>query len=76
MLGLGSKVGDAAKILNETKAGQVFEYSDDLEKKIYLLYEKWKSGSHLKIDRAKIEKYTRKNLTNNLANIFDQLVEN
>ena len=76
VLGLGSKVGDAAKILNETKAGQVFEYSDDLEKKIYLLYEKWKSGSHLKIDRAKIEKYTRKNLTNNLANIFDQLVEN
>jgi glycosyltransferase involved in cell wall biosynthesis len=76
VLGLGSKDGDAAKILDETKAGQMFEYSDDLEQKILLLYEEWKAGIKLEIDRTKIEKYTRKNLTKDLANIFDQLVEN
>jgi len=72
VLGIGSKEGDAAKILKETCAGDVYEYSDNLEKIIEDLYDKWKNGSKFEIDNSKIEKYTRKNLTESLVSIFEE----
>lgn len=75
VLGIGSKNGDAAKILRKTNAGEVFGYSDDLENVILDLYKNWKKGSSFEIDKTQIEKYTRKNLTKDLVNIFEQLVK-
>ena len=75
VLGIGPKDGDAARILKETGAGEVFEYSDKLENVIMDLYNKWENGSSFEIDNTQIEKYTRKNLTKGLVNIFEQLVK-
>ena len=72
IMGIGSKDGDAAQILRETGAGDAFNYTDNLEKIITDLYNKWRDGINSEIDISKIEKYSRKNLTQSLVKIFEE----
>lgn len=71
ILGIGPEYGEAAQILNETRAGKMFEYSDVEKVNKFIRYEfnNWQSGNHKKETR-KIEIYNRINLTKQLAEII------
>lgn len=73
-LGIGPKDGDAAQILNELGTGQMIEFSDNPEDIILEQFRKWQKGDRIKADFSKSSKYSRKNLTKKLVNIFEQLV--
>lgn len=78
ILGIGPIDGDAAKILIETNCGQMFGYNDDLLAVILDQYNKFISGSKLKINAAlpqeeALTKYSRRNLTRQLVDVFEAL---
>jgi hypothetical protein len=68
--------GDLAQILGESQAGFISEYDDlpQIKRIILLLYEKFLSSDL--ISNAKgIEKYSRRNLTSELATVLDKMIE-
>ena len=76
ILAIGPTDGDLARILEETGAGYISEY-DDMEsiKKIVLeLYEKYLQNN-LDNNLKEIGKYSRKNLTAELAAILNKMIE-
>ena len=76
ILGVGPTDGDAAKILRETKAGYMIDFEDEIEteKNILLYYELYKNKT-LVIDSQSVEKFSRKNLTNELSDILNSLTK-
>lgn len=74
ILAIGPTDGDTAKILEETKSGRIADFNDD--KKIREIvkdyYEKYKNGT-LSVSTTSTEKYSRKELTRQLAGILDKL---
>lgn len=75
ILAIGPEDGDLAGILKETKTGLIADFDDEtmLRKNILDYFEKFKSGK-LVIHGSGIERYSRKNLTAELAGIFDSLL--
>ena len=73
---IGPSDGDLAKILEETEAGFISEYNDldRIKKIILMLYEKY-LGNDLKNSPKEIEKYSRRNLTAELAGILNRIIE-
>ncbi len=71
ILGIGPTSGDAAKILEETKCGQMFDYTDELTDVIQSQFDYWKTNVKHEVDEDELKKYTRKNLTAQLVKIFD-----
>lgn len=74
---IGPSDGDLAQILKETEAGFISEY-DDLEgikKTVLMLYQKY-LGNDLNNSPKGIEKYSRKNLTAELAGVLNQMIGN
>lgn len=71
ILSFGPKDADVAKILDQTKAGKHFDYSEKEKVKdfIYNQYLNWKSGKTTE-NESSIEQYSRKNLTKTLAQIL------
>jgi len=72
---IGPSDGDLAQILEETEAGFISEY-DDLEgikKTVLMLYEKY-LGNNLNNSPKGIEKYSRKNLTAELAGVLNKII--
>jgi glycosyltransferase involved in cell wall biosynthesis len=71
---IGPVDGDAAKIMQETNCGKTvnFDDHDELKKIIINYYEKYKTGS-LKVESRQIEKYSRKELTQKLSVLLDQI---
>lgn len=71
ILSFGVKEGDVAKILEETRSGQHFGYDEGEDIKHFILesYQKWKGGA-LTCAVGNIQKYSRKNLTQKLAEIL------
>lgn len=71
VMGVGPADGDAAEILRNTGAGEMFEYGEvtQLKEKIEIWYELYKQNS-LKISVSSVEKYSRKSLTSQLAEII------
>lgn len=73
ILGFGDPAGEAASIVREIDAGHFFKYNDVKGTEIFLKnqYQLWKNG---KLRRKKndsfIAKYDRKQITQNLAEIF------
>ncbi|WP_315077728.1 glycosyltransferase [uncultured Clostridium sp.] len=63
------------KLLVETNSGVNVEYDNifNIQKEIKVYYEKWKNGYIVKINRNKINKYERKELTKKLVNIFREI---
>lgn len=76
ILAIGPSDGDLARILKESEAGFISEY-DNLEqiKKIVLMhYEKYLNND-LKNSPKGIDKYSRKNLTAELAGVLNKMME-
>lgn len=71
---IGPTDGDVAAILNETKSGKTFDFDDIINLKSHLLnlFEKYKTGI-LKINPVNIERYSRKNLTAEIAAVLNKL---
>jgi hypothetical protein len=72
ILCIGPSGGDVYKILTETNSGYLSGYDDiqSLEKNIFALYDKFKKGT-LSSESKGIEKYSRKELTSDLANVLN-----
>jgi len=72
ILGIGSPAGDAAKLLSETNAGVMIDFENNIElkKQLKIYYELYKSGN-LEVNSASIEKYSRRELTAQLAEILE-----
>jgi len=77
VIGIGYTDGDAAAILNQTGAGEVFDFEDEVSLKTKLLsyYQQYKSGKlSVKADKEAIAQYSRKKLTEQLAALINQLL--
>jgi len=76
ILGIGPKYGDAAKILEKTKTGKMFEFNEfgGIKREIEKQYENWGKGVKPEVNKNEIEKYSRRRLTYKLTEIFDSLI--
>jgi glycosyltransferase involved in cell wall biosynthesis len=74
ILAVGPVDGDAAEILLQSHAGTIAGYNDHdlMYAQVKDFYAKYKSGN-LKIDSRGVEKYSRKELTGQLANVLNSL---
>jgi glycosyltransferase involved in cell wall biosynthesis len=74
ILAIGPVEGDAAHILNETKAGKIFDFTDKqgIKNALLNLY----NHKQPQPEMSAIMAYSRKNLTGKLAYILNQLAEN
>jgi hypothetical protein len=74
IIAIGPVDGDAAAILNETRSGRIFDFNDSVNLKNHImeLYEKYRTGN-LEVDSTHIEKFSRRNLTVELANVITNL---
>jgi hypothetical protein len=73
ILAVGPPEWDVEKILKETSAGSCFNYDERENLKVQILsyYELFKQGK-LKSESKNIEKYSRRNLTGNLAQLLTE----
>ncbi|KQT17606.1 glycosyl transferase family 1 [Chryseobacterium sp. Leaf404] len=71
IISFGPDEADVAKILDETKAGKHFSYSDSKEIEDFILekFELWKNGNLLE-NTQNIEQFSRRNLTKQLSEIL------
>lgn len=76
ILGVGPEDGDASKVLKETGAGKMFEFSDfeNLNDKVWEQFNNWKNNLQYKTNKEAFKKYSRRELTRNLVQIFEELV--
>ena len=74
ILAIGPKSGDAAQILQDSGAGEIVDYDENMRivEVIRALYEKYLQND-LKNNPKGIEKYSRKNLTADLAAILNKI---
>jgi glycosyltransferase involved in cell wall biosynthesis len=77
VLCIGIEGGDAEKIINETRAGLFAGFDDavTMEKDILYFYNKYKEG-YLPCESINIERYSRKSLTGDVANVLNSMVSN
>ncbi|RKT01505.1 glycosyltransferase family protein [Chryseobacterium defluvii] len=75
ILSFGPDQADVSKILEQTQAGKHFSYSDSESIKSFILkkFELWKNGNSIE-SIQNIEQFSRKNLTQQLAEVLDQTV--
>lgn len=77
ILSFSTEGGVLTKILDETQTGVNFEYDDTEGIKKYLMnkYNQWKEHEQVScgVDNA-IEKYSRRNLTHKLSDVFDEVL--
>ena len=73
ILCIGPTDGDAAKIIEECKAGKTFDYSD--ENGIYDFIETYMSNEFI-FENKNYIKYSRRNLTKNLSKILTDMADN
>ncbi|MCU7615596.1 glycosyl transferase family 1 [Chryseobacterium sp. PBS4-4] len=71
IISFGPNEADVAKILDETNAGKHFSYQDSEAIKNFIQekFELWKGGN-LQESKGNIDKFSRRNLTKNLADIL------
>ena len=71
---IGPPDGDAAKILQETHCGEVFDFTDKTQLKTYLAgaYKKFKAGK-LVTHCTGVEQYERRKLTGEMANVLHRI---
>jgi len=69
----GPKDGDAAEIIFETNCGKTFDYKESASGFIAELVDSKKDNRRFTADENRISKYSRKNLTKELSDIFNEL---
>ena len=74
ILGIGDSESEPAKILKETKSGKMFDYDkiEEIADFIEMRYKEWQAGKTFSVSN-KIEKYSRRNLTKQLAEILEKM---
>lgn len=74
ILCIGTKEGDAARIIEETNSGQVFDYNEEHELESYLrsAFEEFKNGT-LKSTSSDYIRFSRKNLAGEIAKHLDKI---
>lgn len=74
ILAIGPKQGDLANIINQTNSGRIVDFSDREGMKCYILdcFERYKSNQ-LTADSLGLNKYHRKSLTKDLAQVLSNL---
>lgn len=74
IISFGPKDADVETILDKTKAGKHFDYSERLEIQefVFSLYEDWKSGKSIQ-NSANISEFSRRELTKKLAELLSDL---
>ncbi|HAV01861.1 MAG TPA: hypothetical protein DCW95_01460 [Chryseobacterium sp.] len=74
IISFGPAESDVARILLETKAGRHFSYSEEQKVSAFILqqYERWKRREELK-EKRHIDQFSRKNLTEQLAELLNTL---
>lgn len=74
IISFGPKAADVETILEKTKAGKHFDYSENLEIEafIFSLYEDWKSGKSTE-NSADINEFSRRELTKKLTDKLESL---
>lgn len=75
ILAIGPVRGDASAILSETGAGKIFEYNDSiaLKEHVLTLFELY-SQQTLHVENKNIEKYSRRNLTQELTELLTRVI--
>lgn len=75
ILAIGPKDGDLAEIIHKTKSGEIVDFNQvsELKDKIWSFYQLFKEG-RLESKSVDIEKYHRKELTNELVNIIKETI--
>ncbi len=75
ILALGPKDSDVIEIISETNSGYFFTYDDEaqLREQILSYYEDYKSGN-LTIDSQHISKYSRRELTKEMAEVINRIL--
>ena len=76
ILAIGPEDGDLAAILKETSTGVIsdFKNKDDLKGHILAFYKMYKKDN-LKVSPSNLEKYSRRNLTSQMAQCLNRLVK-
>jgi len=74
ILAFGATDGDAAEVLKQTGSGVMIDFTDEVntEKAILDYYTRFKTNS-LNIQQESIERFSRRSLTSELANILNTL---
>lgn len=75
ILGIGDQQGDAAEILRTTDSGIIYRPETDFTEILFELYDRWQNNRVHQPDRAEISKYSRKKLTEQLAQILEDCSE-
>lgn len=77
VLAFGPVDGDAAGVLSDAAAGKIFDYQDSTQAAAYILeqYHIWKSAETEQNKTSETEKYTRRSLTKQLAEVFDKTLQ-
>ena len=72
IIGIGPKHGDAASIIHECNAGEMFERNEEMEMYSWMMekLELWKSGKEYAFANDSIKNYTRDTLTKRLSIIL------
>jgi hypothetical protein len=77
LLALGPEKGEVARILNESKAGKVIDYKNEQDIYDFILkaYRKWSNKEENLLTAGNyIQRYERKNLTGELALVFNDII--
>lgn len=76
ILCIGPEDGDSARILNETQTGVTVDFNDKekMEATILEFFNKSKENQSVTVDISKVEKYSRKNLTKEYAQLLNQII--
>lgn len=77
VVGIGPEDSDFFELIENNGAGKCFNYheAERLERYILELFESFKAGKNLKCE-GNIEKFTRKNLTGQLAETINKIITN
>ena len=74
ILAVGPTDGDANAVLTETEAGKMVDFEDEKATKEAIIdyYKRYKAGS-LKVESSSVERFSRRSLTGELANLINTL---
>ncbi len=75
IIGTGTKQGESAKLLRNSGCGDLFDANEkkEIKNRILQIYTRWKEGKPLKAESKLVEKYSRRKLTQDLANLLNNI---
>jgi len=73
---IGPLTGDSCRIINETEAGYTFSFNNkfDLKTALISLYDEFAETGKVECSSNSIEKFSRRNLTGQMAELLNEIV--